>query len=789
MRRGLPTAVIAFMGLLCAVSAAAQTPAAEQALITQYCVGCHSQRAKVGGLVLEGLDAARPGEHQDVWEKVIRKLRAGLMPPAGARRPDASARDALVRHLETELDRAAAARPAPGRTAAFHRLNRSEYSNAIRDALAIDIDVTQLLPADDASFGFDNIGGVLKLSEASLEQYLSVARKVSRAAVSSPLITPIPQEFRVPDTLNQYEHIDGLPFGTRGGLLAPYSFPHDGEYEIVVDLLCRIGGECDGSAGFPDEHRLEVLLDGEVIKEFTLEPRREFRAPAERTWRVRLPVKAGPHAVAATFPKLPSVREADSVFERFQRPYYLDGIISRPHQTIYQPFVDRITIAGPLNVAGVTETPSRRRIFTCHPGAGRDAAACAKTILAALARRLYRRPVTDADIAPLMQFYRQRSADGFEAGVEAGLRRLLVSPEFLFRVERDPANVPAGGSYRIAGLELASRLSFFLWSSIPDDELIALGASGRLFEPAILEGQVRRMIANPRSKALVENFAGQWLMLRNLRAVRPDQPLFPNFDDTLRLAFLEETELFVESVLREDRGVMELLTADYTFVNERLARHYGIPNVYGTRFRRVAVPDENRRGLLGHGSILTVTSRPNRTSPVLRGKWILDNVMGTPPPDPPADVPALQEKGNDNSVKTETVRERLAQHRKNPACAGCHAMLDPPGFALENFDAVGRWRALDDNFAVVDASGTLPDGTKFDGLVSFKKTLVSDPVRFATTVTAKLMTYALGRGLESYDMPAIRHVVREAASGGYTLSSLLLGIVRSTPFQMRAAER
>ena len=761
---------------------------AHDAVVKQYCVRCHNERNKVnaGGLALDALDLSRVGDAAEVWEKVILKLRAGLMPPAGRPRPAAAAHGALVGYLETELDRQAAAAPNPGRTEAFHRLNRAEYHNAVRDLLGLELDVMPLLPADDASYGFDNIAGVLKISQSRLEQYLSVARKVSRAAIGrTGAAEPEAYEYRVAETTQQYERDQGLPFGTRGGMLVRHHFPWDGEYEIQIDLLCRIGGECDGSVGFPDEHRLLVLVDGEQVEEFILESRLDLRPPEDRTWRARVPLQGGPHAIGVTFAKLPAIREVDSAYQRFLRPYYLNGVIGQPHHTIYQPFLDIVRIVGPFGAAGSGQTPPRRRIFTCYPQQRAEEAGCARTILGRLAWRAYRRPVTDEDLEPLLAVYRQEAgAGGFEAGIEAALQVLLVSPDFLYRVEEDPAGVPPGSTYRISDLELASRLSFFLWSSIPDDALLEAAERGRLQNPAELDRQVHRMLRDPRADALVENFAGQWLLLRNLEAHRPDLPLFPNFDDSLRAAARRETELFFRSVLQEDRSVLELLTADYTFVNERLARHYGIPQIEGNEFRRVRLLDDHRRGLLGHASILTATSRPNRTSPVLRGKWILENVLGTPAPEPPPDVPALEE----NAVGTQLglgVRERLAKHRAHPVCAGCHAMIDPPGFALENFDAVGRWRTRDEAEEPIDPSSMLPDGTEFDGVAGFRAALVRDPEVFATTVTRKLMTYALGRGLEPYDMPAVRHIVRETRAEGLRLSALVSGIVRSVPFQMR----
>ena len=762
--------------------------AAPRAVLDRYCVGCHNERTKdsYAGLALDSVDLSDPAAHAEQLEKVVRRVRAGQMPPAGRPRPAAAARETLVRGLETALDAAAAGSPNPGRKEPFHRLNRAEYRNAVRDLLSIDVDVAALLPADDASYGFDNIAGVLRISQSQLEQYLAAARKISREALGGPLPAPAVKEYRVAETQPQYEHLDGLPFGTRGGLLVRHHFPRNGTYEIAIDLLCRIQGECDGSVGFPDPHELEVAIDGERVTLFTLEPRAEFRPHEERTWRVRVPLGGGPHDVSVAFLKLPSIREADSRIERFLKPHYVTGVVGEPSQMIYQPFVDRITIAGPFEGTGAGDMPSRRAVLTCRPATAAGEPACAAEILGALMRRAFRRPVTAADVETILPVYRAaRQAGGdFEAGIEAALRRLLVSPEFLFRVERDPDGIAPGTNYRISGLELAARLSFFLWSSIPDDELLEAASRGELGDPDVLRRQVRRMIGDARATELVRNFAGQWLQLRNLDAVHMDWALFPNFDDGVRLGFRRETELFVASILRENRGVMELLTADYTFVNERLARHYGIPGVYGDQFRRVTVADPRRRGLLGHGSVLTVTSRPNRTSPVLRGKWILMNVLGTPPPDPPADVPALEEDEVGNHSKADTVRARLARHRRNPVCAGCHAMIDPPGFALENFDAVGRWREVDGAFHPIDASGTLPDGTAFDGVVGFRNALAAEPERFVTNVTEKLLTYALGRGLEPYDMPAVRRIVREAAPA-YRLGDVLLGIVESVPFQMR----
>jgi hypothetical protein len=772
------------------------TTADHAAVLKRYCVACHNERNKLnaGRLALDSVDLSSVGQQAEVWEKVILKLRAGLMPPAGRSRPEPATRSALVRFLETELDRQAASRPNPGRTEAFHRLNRAEYRNAVRDLFGVDVDVTPFLPADDASHGFDNIAGVSKISQSRLEQYLTVARRVSRVAIGA-YSEPDAREYRVPESTHQYDHVAGLPFGTRGGLLVHQYFPRDGDYEFQIDLLCREGGECDGSIGFADEHRLLVLVDGEQVGEFVLEPRTENRPPDERTWRVRARLKAGPHAIGVTFAKVSSIREVDSAYQRFVRPFFDNGAIGQPHHVVYQPFVDVVRIVGPFDATASRQTqagqrsaltPAAQRIFTCYPEQRAEWESCARTILRTVARRAYRRPVVDEDVELLMSVYRQEVAgeSGFETGIEAAVQALLVSPDFLYRVERDRTGLPPGAAYRISDVELASRLSFFLWSSIPDEELLALAERGRLKERAVLDGQIRRMLGDRRADALIENFAGQWLMLRNMDVARPDLPLFPNFDDSVRVAARRETELFFGSILRDNRPAAELLTADYTFLNERLARHYGIPGVYGDTFRRVELTGNLRRGLLGHASILTVTSRPNRTSPVLRGKWILDNVLGAPPPEPPPDVPSLQENDATNHNRI-SVRERLTKHRELAVCAGCHSMIDPPGFALENFDAVGQWRDRDESSARIDASGVLPDGSTFTGVDEFRATLLKDPELFPTTLTRKLMTYALGRGLGPYDMPAIRHVVRDAKLDAFRLSALIAGIVHSVPFQMR----
>jgi hypothetical protein len=740
---------------------------------------------KTAGLMLDAVDVAKVGERAEVWEKVVRKLHMGMMPPAGRPRPDNSTAENLASWLETELDRSAAARPNPGRTETFHRLNRAEYRNVVRDLLGVDVDVRSLLPADDASYGFDNMAGVLKLNESLLENYLAAALKISRAVLGGPLPIPKSDEFRVPEEWRQYDHVEGLPFGTRGGMLVKYNFPQDGEYLVRIDLLCRMAG-CDGSAGFPDRHELEVLLDGQRVQVFTLEPHDKDNGAMVGGLKVRVPVRAGDHEVGAAFVKLPATEEVESHRQRPQKPYYMNGNFMQQRWAIYQPFVDKLTITGPFDPTAPGDTLSRRRIFVCRTPDASGEGACARKILSTLARRAYRRPVTDADVQRLLTFYVEGRGQGsFDDGIELALRRLLVSPEFLFRVEAEPANLARGTIYHISDLELASRLSFFIWSSIPDDQLLDVAAAGKLKEPAVFHQQVQRMLADARSEALVSNFTGQWLQLRNLEAQRPSVGLFPDFDDSLREAFRRETELFVDSVVREDRSAIELLTATYTFVNERLARHYGIPGVQGSHFRRITLDNENRRGLLGQGSILTITSRPNRTAPVLRGKWILENLLGTPPPPPPPNVPQLPEPTDGSLTRGLSVRDRMAQHRSNPACANCHATIDPLGFALEHFDAVGRERELDESFGPIDASGVLPSGAKFNDLAGFKAELLRRPQQFVTTLTERLLGYALGRGVEYYDMPTVRQIVVDAAPGHYKLSSLILGIAKSSPFVMR----
>ena len=765
-------------------AAAEPAPAARHAaLLDRYCLTCHNERLAARGTVpiaLRTADLADVSGNAEVWEKVIRKLRTGSMPPAGRPRPEPGAGAGLASWLETEIDRAAAANPHPGRTETLHRLNRAEYQNAVRDLLALDVDAAALVPADDQSYGFDNIAGVLKVSPTLLERYMDAARTVSRLAVGASPLAPGGETFRIVSDSSQYRHRDGLPFGTRGGMSVEYNFPRDAEYEIELELLDLFAG-----APIREPHELELSVDGERVAVFHLtppDPARDQGAAYNRgpdSLRARVQVGAGPRPVTAAF-----VKKTDALAESLRLPF------DRPHgegdYLLYQPHLGTMTISGPFDATGAGDTPSRRRIFVCRPESAADETPCAREILSTLARRAWRRPVTEADVAALFAFYREgRAAGGFEAGVERALRALLVSPDFLFRVVSDPPGAAPGTPYRLSGLELASRISFFLWSSIPDDELLDAAISGGLRDAEVVERQVRRMLADPRSEALARNFAGQWLRLRNVSGALPSDVLFPDFGESLRQDFVRETELFFHSIMREDRGVTELLTADYTFLNERLARHYGVPGVYGGDFRRVALADPNRRGLLGQGSILTVTSYPDRTSPVGRGKWVLENVLGTPPPPPPPDVPELEPA--EDSGQALAMRERMERHRANPVCASCHRLMDPLGLALENFDAIGRWRGHMPGGTAIDASGSMPDGAAFDGPADLRELLVRNPEQFVTVVTEKLLTYALGRGVEHHDAPAVRAITRAAAERGYGLASLIVGVVRSTPFRMRLA--
>jgi cytochrome c5 len=757
---------------------------AQRALLDQYCVKCHNQQVKTAGLMLDKADLNDIPGGADIWEKVVMKLRSGMMPPLGQPKPDQASIHSMVSLLETTLDNASAARPNPGR-ASLHRLNRTEYGNAIRDLLDLEVDVKELLPPDDESYGFDNIADVLRVSPSLLEQYLGASRKISALAVGDPAITPLKQIYRVPPDRAQDEEIDGLPLGTRGGLMIRENFPLDAEYQFDIVLLRNVLGYMKGLE-WP--HQIEIAVDGERVflspvggDDDNRASDANFAAAADMIdarLRARIPLKAGPHEIVVAFLRKNASETAEPL-ELHAYDHDLQNMNGNPQ-------VDHVDITGPLQATNSGDTPSRRRIFTCKPANTADETSCAKKILSTLARRAYRGPVAASDLDSLMGFYEvARKKGGFEAGVQNALRVMLATPKFLFRAEPDPANVTPGQIYKIDDVSLASRLSFFLWSSIPDDDLLAAAEQGKLKDPAVLNAQIKRMLADRKSQALTKNFAGQWLFLRNLQSSRPDNKTFPDFDDNLRQAFRKETELFFDSIMREDHNVVDLLTADYTFVNERLAKHYRIPNIYGTHFRRVKLADETRRGLLGHGSVLTVTSYPNRTSPVLRGKWILENIMGTPPPPPPSTVPPFPE--NEEGAKPRPIREILEEHRRNPACATCHAVMDPLGFSLENFDATGEWRKKDKS-GPIDPSGVLADGTKVDGPVALRQALLKHPERFVDTMTEKLMTYALGRGLEFYDMPVVRGIVREAAKQDYKFSALVFNIVKSAPFQMKKAQ-
>jgi uncharacterized protein DUF1592/uncharacterized protein DUF1588/uncharacterized protein DUF1585/uncharacterized protein DUF1587/uncharacterized protein DUF1595 len=790
------TATFLLAGYLLTVQAA-QTPAGAPALVpahdtfvTRYCASCHNDRLKRGGLTLETAAAKDVGESPEVWEKVLRKIRARQMPPVGLPRPDETTYNTEIATLETALDRAAAASPNPGRTATLRRLTRTEYQNAVRDLLALDVDVSSLLPADEASYGFDNVT-VGDLSPTLLDRYISAAEKISRVAVGRPSVSPDGITIRIPADLTQEDHLEGLPIGTRGGALTTYTFPMDGEYEIQIRLTRDRNEHVEG---LNDAADLELLLDRERVKVFTVKPpsreagfSEEYQPShdnVDSNLRVRLPVKAGPHAVGVAF-----LKDASVLLETARQPYQAH-FNSYRHPRI-QPAVYSISIIGPYAATEPGDTPTRRRIFIAQPAGPGDEDAAARKILTSLMRRAYRRPPANTEVQSAFDLYKRArteagatTTDGFNAGIEMALSAVLVSPEFLFRVERDPAGLAPNTPYRVSDLELASRLSFFLWSSIPDDELLDAAVAGKLHEPAVLERQVKRMLADSRSRALVTNFASQWLHLRNLDSITPDMRLFPDFDDNLRQAFRQETELFVDSILREDRSALDLLRANYTFVNERLAKHYGIPHIYGSRFRRIVLDeDSGRGGLLRQASILMVTSYATRTSPVIRGKWVLDNLLGVPPPPPLPDVPALKDNTVDGNL---TVRKRLAEHRTNAVCASCHNLMDPVGLSMEKFDAIGR-RRVEEAGTPIDASGGLPDGSHFEDVPGLEKALLSRPDLFVSTFVEKLLTYALGRGVEYYDAPAIRSIVRTSRTEDFRVSSLILGIVKSAPFQMRMA--
>jgi hypothetical protein len=750
-------------------------------VLDRYCVTCHNGRTKAAGLTLDSFDIARVPANADVWEKVVRKLRVGTMPPQGARRPEPAVSDALANWLEHELDRAAVAHPNPGRPV-LRRLNRAEYANAIHDLLALDLDVAALLPPDDSGYGFDNIADVLGVSPVLLDRYLSAADRISAVAVGDPEIGPGAEVYRVRHDLSQDQHIDDLPLGTSGGVRVRHTFPLDGEYLFQVKLF---RSNIESVRGLEYPHQLEILVDGQRVLLAPLGGDAEFAAAVENPTlagdavdarlQVRATVGAGPREVSVAF-----IQRRGEDTRRLQ-PFLRSS--ADTFDSTGRPHVERLTVTGPFNPTGPGDTPSRRRIFVCRPSSPGGEGPCARLIIGTLTRRAYRRAVTRAEVDDVMEFYQAgRRKGSFDTGIQMAVRRIVASPKFVLRVERDPADVLPGVPYRVSDVELASRLSFFLWSSIPDDDLLAVATKGELKNPATLERQVRRMLADPKAQALVSNFAGQWLQLRNLRRIVPNSNEFPDFDDNLRQAFLRETELFFQSVIKEDRSILDLISADDTFINERLAKHYGIPDIYGSHFRRVTLHDEERKGLLGKGAVLMVTSHTDRTSPVVRGKWLLENILGTPPPPPPANVPPLKETAP--GQKPRTMREQMEEHRSNALCANCHKLMDPLGFALENFDAVGAWRATEAG-TPIDASGQLADGTRLDGIVSLRQAIEKRSDVFVGTFTEKLLTYALGRGLSADDMPVIRSIDREAAGSRLKFSAIVLGIVKSVPLQMR----
>lgn len=761
--------------------APAAAPAADaspqRALVDKYCVTCHNAKMLTGGLALDKLDLQHLGEHADVGEKMVRKLRAGMMPPTGMARPDAATLDNFVKWMEGELDRSAQTYlPPPG----IHRLNRTEYTNAIRDVLGLEVDATKFLPPDDSTRGFDNIAGALTLSPALMEAYLSAAGKISRLAVGD-VSSPSQAVFEVPADTAQNYHVQGLPFGTRGGILIKYQFPADGEYSFKVK---GVTGYFQAVLGGVKGEQLEVTVDGERVHLFDWD-RDISNTTGNGKSTQRIPIKAGLHTVGVTFLATNDVpgSELNRPFERtMNTPGSIPGFLFYPH-------VGQVWIEGPFGAEGASDTAALRKLFVCHPPTASEEDSCARTITANLVKHAYRRPSTQADVTKLMAFYQAGRADNgtFTDGIEAVVQRVLADPEFVYRLEPEPAGQAIGKPYKIGDMALASRLSFFLWSSVPDDELIGVASQGKLSDPKVLEQQVKRMLADPRSSAMVTNFTGQWLSVRSLKTSEPVVNLFPDFDDNLRAAYQKEVELFFNSIVQEDHSILDLLTANYTFVNERLAKEYGIPDIYGPQFRRVTLtPDlDMRRGLLGKGALLTVTSNAARTSPVARGKWFLQTFLGVSPPDPPPNVPVIKDKPVDSTGNTHvpTMRETMERHHTSPSCATCHKIFEPMGLALENFDATGTWRTRDGENPI-DASGVLVDGTKVNGIADLRGYLVKRSDQFERVVTEKLMTYALGRGLEYQDMPGVRAIVRDSAPSNYKFSSLVLGIVKSPAFQM-----
>ena len=760
---------------------AAVTPdagASARAGFNRYCNGCHNDKLKSGGFSLTAVDLTRPQRTAEPAEKVIRKLHAGMMPPPGLPRPDAAMTKAMTHLLETEIDKAATAQPNPGRPA-LHRLNRTEYANAVRDLLNVTIDVNTLLPPDDMSHGFDNMADVLTVSPALLDGYVRAAGKISRDAVGDPAARALTQTYSISRVVAQTRHVEGTPMGTRGGLSVIHNFPADGEYVFKLGFYYSPTGPLFGQNQGKGQ-QIELSINGARAALLDIDPRMTLAKDGIKT--PPIAVKAGPQRISAAFPVLADGPIEDE-YRNFEQSLVDVSAGTVPGMTTL-PHLHELSITGPSKISGISDTPSRRKIFACRPAT--DEIPCAKSILSALVRQAFRRPTTPNDLESLLNFYQSGRNEGdFETGIRTALQAILSSPEFMFRFERTPAQAAPGTNYRVSDLELASRLAFFLWSSGPDDELINIASLNKLRDPATLEKQVKRMLSDVRSEALTSNFAGQWLHLQNLRNAAPDLLMYPDFDRTLSQAMRRETEMLFNHIVRQDRDVMELLTADYTFVDERLAKHYGTPNILGNRFRRVPVTDPNRVGLLGHAGILMLTSVANRTSPVMRGKYVLEVLLGTPPPPPPPNVPALKEAAD--SAKPRPVRDRLEEHRQNPNCAGCHKLMDPIGFALENFDPVGVWRTNDSSFRV-DATGILFDGTKLDGPASLRSAIVNHKTAFLSTFTQNLLAYGLGRVIDHRDMPFVRAIAADAGRNNNRMSSFIFGIVRSTPFQMRRAE-
>jgi len=756
-----------------------------RATVTKYCVTCHNDRTKTGGLALDTMDFDNIPAGAAVWEKSLKKMRVGMMPPPAAAQPDAATRASLISWLTTRLDRAAIEKPNPGRPV-LHRLNRAEYANAVRDLLALEVDPSTLLPPDDSAYGFDNVGDVLGMSPVLLERFMEAANKVGALAIGDPDIGTAAQVFHIRQDASQDTHVEGLPIGTVGGIVAKVTLPLDAEYQIAVKMFRTNLGVM---RGLEYEHEMEYTVDGARVHTFRMGGEADFKANLvnmtkagdviDERGRIKLKLTAGPHMIGAAF-----IARSDAPNPTRLQPFIRSSTDTR--DTSGHPHFDTLTVTGPFSATGSGDTPSRRKIFSC----GRAEDACARQIISRLARLAYRGDVTDTDTQRLFAFFDAgRKEANFDRGIQKVLQRILASPKFCFHIEQDPAGLPPGSVYRINDRELAARLSFFLWSSIPDTQLLDLAAQNKLHAPAVLEQQVRRMLADPRAEALSTNFAGQWLYLRNLKNMQPNSEEFPDFDDNLRQAFAHEAELFFASIVNEDRNVLDLMTADYTFLNERLAQHYRVPNVYGSHFRRVTLTDEARRGLLGKGAVLMVTSHVDRTSPVVRGKWVLENLLSAPVPPMAANVPPLNEDPN-RGGRILTMRERMEEHRRNPACAQCHKIMDPIGLSLENFDAVGAWRTRDGDSVTgpgtpIDAQGELLDGTRVNGVNTLRQALLRQPELFVGTVVEKLMIYALGRGLQPYDMPSVRSIVRDTAQTNYRFSSIVMGIITSTPFQKR----